>query len=283
MGHIGYALALYLAKKNYEVIATYNHTKKKQFLINFKYNKIKVLKCNVKNKKTLKSIFQKYKITSVIYCSAISHDSVAQKFPKKTLDVNCYGIANILEIQNKYNFRFINLSTGSVFQDVKNTRLKITEDDTPTPKSVYASSKRLGEILITNAYKKNKNVCNLRVSWVYGPPIILEKFDPQRGPLAYILSQLFFKNKKKLIFKSGSDFEASFTYIDDVSEVIEKIINLKKINSSTYHFGSGKNYKLGDLIKFINNNYKIKKILCGPGFLPLLLSVSLALLLQSHS
>ena len=138
----------------------------------------------------------------------------------------------------------------------------------PTPKSVYSTSKRLGEILINNCHEINKRSCNFRVSWVYGPPIILKKFDVQRGPIPFILSELFFKKKKKLVFKSGSDFEASFTFIDDVTNVIEKMIKMKKFKFSTFHFGSGKNYKLKEIIKFINKNYKDKKIVSGPGYAP---------------
>ena len=69
-------------------------------------------------------------------------------------------------------------------------------------------------------------------------------------------------------FKSGSDFEASFTFIDDVTNVIEKMIKMQKFKFSTYHFGSGKNNKLIEIINFINKNYKDKKVISGPGYAP---------------
>ena len=55
---------------------------------------------------------------------------------------------------------------------------------------------------------------------------------------------------------------------DDVTKVLEKMIKMKNFKFSTFHFGSGKNYKLKEIIKFINKNYKIKKIISGPGFVP---------------
>ncbi|MDB3938909.1 NAD-dependent epimerase/dehydratase family protein [Candidatus Pelagibacter sp.] len=267
-GHIGYSLSKHLREKNYEVIATYNKSKEKKKNSLFKKENIRLIKCDLKDKKKLKRIFQNYKINTCVCAAAVSHDSVAKFFPEKTINVNCYAIQNLIDLQKLYKFKLINISTGSVFQDIKDSKFKITEEIVPTPKSVYSSTKRLGEILINNSHETNQRSCNLRVSWVYGPPIILNKFDPQRGPIPFILSELFFKKKKELIFKSGSDFEASFTFIDDVTNVIEKMIKMKKFKFPTYHFGSGKNYKLSEVINFINKSYKNKKIISGPGYAP---------------
>ena len=268
MGHIGYALSIYLNRKNFQVIGTYNKFRNLSLIKNLKKNNIRILQCNFAEKKGLNKIFKKYKIDNCINCAAISHDSVAKKIPSKAIDANCYGVANLIDFQKKFKFKLINISTGSVFQEIKSSKHKIDETITPTPKSVYASTKRVGELLIHNNHEIDKKSCNLRVSWVYGPPIILTKFNAQRGPIAFILSELFFKNKKKLNFKSGADFQASFTYIDDVCEVIFKMIKLKKFNFSLYNFGSGKNYLLKDIIKFINKNYKPKKIVAGKGYIP---------------
>ncbi len=268
MGHIGYALSIFLSKKNYKVIGTYNKSKNKKYLKNLNNNNIKIFKCNLGKKDEIGNILKKNKFDICIYSAAISHDSVAKKFPESAIDVNCYGLANILSFQKKYNFNLINISTGSVFQEIKSSKFKINEFVTPTPKSIYASTKRVGELLVNNCHAINKKSCNLRISWVYGPPIILKKFNPQRGPIAFILSELFFKNKKKLIFKSGKDFEASFTYIEDICMVITKLLNLKKFKYPTYHFGSGENYSLKKVINFINDNYKDKKIIAGKGYAP---------------
>ncbi len=267
-GHIGYSLSIYLSSRNYDVIATYNKSKDKNMFTSLKKLNVSLIKCNLKNKEKLKKIFHNNNIDTCICAAAVSHDSVAKFFPEKTIDVNCYGIQNLINLQKIYKFKLINISTGSVFQEIQSSKFKISEQTTPTPKSVYSSTKRLGEILINNCHETNGRSCNLRVSWVYGPPIILNKFDPQRGPIPFILSELFFKNKKKLLFKSGSDFEASFTFIDDVTDVIEKMIRKKKFQFSTFHFGSGKNTKLIEIINYLNQKYADKKIISGPGYPP---------------
>ena len=268
MGHVGYALSMFLSKKNYKVFGTYNNSKNKKYLNDFRTNNVKIFKCDLGKKKDLKNIFKKNKFDTCVYSAAISHDSIAKKFPSKALDVNCYGLINIIELQKKFNFNLINISTGSVFQEIKSSKIKINEFVTPTPKSIYAATKRIGELLISNSYEINKKSCNLRISWVYGPPIILKRFDLQRGPIAFIVSELFYKKKRNITFKSGKDFEASFTYIDDVCEAILKLVNLKKFKYPNYHFGSGQNYPLTKVINFINKNYQGKKVLAGKGYAP---------------
>jgi len=165
--------------------------------------------------------------------------------------------------------QIINLDARSVvFQNIKSSKDKIAENVKPSPASLYSVSKRFGELLIENDYPKKKMCTVLRVSWVYGPPIVNKKIDVQRGPIPFILTHLFNLNNEKLIFKSGKDFEASFTYIKDVCYALEKLINYKKFPHPVFHLGSGKNYKLSEVCKIINKNFKKKLLKMGKGFLP---------------
>ena len=87
-GHIGYSLSKHLREKNYEVIATYNKSKEKKKNSLFKKENIRLIKCDLKDKKKLKRIFQNYKINTCVCAAAVSHDSVAKFFPEKTINVN---------------------------------------------------------------------------------------------------------------------------------------------------------------------------------------------------
>ncbi len=266
LGHIGYSLSLYLSKK-YNVFGTYNSLKNKNLLKTLKQNKIKVLKVDVANEDLLKNILKKYNFDTCVYAAAIAHDSIAKRNTKKTIEANCLGVINFFE-NNKNNCKFIYISTGSVFQNIKSSSEKIDEKTKPTPGSLYSVSKRYGELLVENNFINKKISTILRISWVYGPPIVTSYIDVQRGPIPYILTQLFKLNKKKLLFKSGGDFEASFTYINDVCFALEKLIKNKKFEYPVYHLGSGKNYKLLKLVKIINNNYKDKTLKMGKGYYP---------------
>lgn len=267
MGHIGYASAIYLSKYGYKIIGIYNKSidiqKKKELL---RCN-IKLIKNNLEHPKTIKKILKKYKIKDCLYCSGVSHDSIAKRDPAKTIKINSLSVYYFLQFQKKRLFnKLIYISTGSVFQDIKSTAFKFNEKIIPTPKSIYSSTKRLGEILIQSFFSLNKfKSCVLRVSWVYGPPMLTKKINPQRGPIPYIIQKLVMENKKSLTMKSGGDFAASFTFIDDVCIVIDKLLKLKKFELDIFHLGSGKNNTNFDLIKIFKKLLPNKKIKFGKG------------------
>ena len=65
----------------------------------------------------------------------------------------------------------------------------------------------------------------------------------------------------------GKDFEASFTYIQDVCENLFKLVNMKKFSFPIFHLGTGKNQKISLLIK-ISKEFKNTKIKTTNGFNP---------------
>ena len=265
MGHIGYMTAIAAIKKNYRVIGIYNSSNDNQKFTVLENLKVKLIKNDLQDQNTLKKIFKKYSINNCIYAAAVSHEIFAKKNPKKTLKANCIGVENILSIIDK-KIKFIYLSSGSVFQDIKNQK-KINENQIPTPTSLYSGTKRLGEIIV-NFYRDNydKNCTTLRVSWVYGPPIICRKLNIQRGPIPFLLFK-FVKNQNLFKIKSGSDFRASFTYIDDVSETLLYLLSKNRFISANYNLGTGKNNTISEFMIVLNKIRKIKYTI-GKGTLP---------------
>ena len=76
------------------------------------------------------------------------------------------------------------------------------------------------------------------------------------------------ENKKEISFKSGGNFTASFTYIDDICLTINKMLKLKKFSKSIYHLGTGTNHSNFELAKILNKVFPNKKIKFGKGFSP---------------
>ena len=267
MGHIGYSTSIYFAKKNLNLIGIYNQTINKKYLNKLKKNKIKLIKSNLLNKKLLSRIIYKHKIKTCIFCSGVTHDSVAKVNPEKAVNSNIIGLLNLLEMQKAKKLKkIIYLSTGSVFQEIKSS-VKISEYVTPTPKSVYAGTKRMGEILVENFRNEFKvNCCVIRVSWVYGPPIEIKKFNPQRGPIPFIFNKII-NNKKNIIKFNGGDFKASFTYIDDVCDFIYRVLNKKVFDLNIYQLGSGKNNSNHEVAKILSNLFN-KNIIFNKGVKP---------------
>ena len=256
MGHIGFEVARTASLNDYKVIGIYNKSITKEKIKILKKQNVKIIRNDLKSSESIKKIIKNNKIKGCIYAAAVSHEIYAKKDPNKTLNVNCFGVHNILSIVDK-KFKFIYLSTGSVYQDIKNKK-KINEDVTPTPFSIYSGTKRLGEIIV-NFYRENfnKNCVSLRVSWVYGPPMICKKLNIQRGPIPIILYK-YVKGARSFKFKSGKDFRASFTYIDDVTNAIFKLLKMNKYKSSTLNLGTGKNNSIKEIFKALQKDKKIQ-------------------------
>ena len=269
MGHLGFAITSYISKY-YSVVGIYNKSidlNKKNFLL---AQKVKLIQNNLKDKKILSQIIKKNNITDCIYASAIAHDSLAVKKPEQTVFVNSLYPNFFLDfIKKNILKKFIYLSTGSVFQNIKSRKIKINEAVIPSPQSLYALSKRTFEIQLENCFNNilKKKACILRVSWIYGPPMLTNKIIPQRGPLAYVINEILKKNKKK-IYLPGKDFCASFTYIDDVCESILNLINKKFFFCSVYHLGTGTNNKVVEIISILKKKFPLIQFLTSKGFSP---------------
>tara|TARA_B100001057_G_scaffold470953_1_gene532789 strand:+ start:1050 stop:1979 length:930 start_codon:yes stop_codon:yes gene_type:complete len=269
MGHIGYAFALKASDQGNKVIGIYNKSKDIEKIKNLKKKGVKLIKKNLKSKNQISKILRSNFINCCVHTAAVSHEIYAKSDPLKAININSLVVLNFLEVLKKNkSLKFINISTGSVFQDIRSSKT-ISQNTIPTPNSMYAGTKRMGEIFISS-FKKNYNLncCSLRISWVYGPPIIGKKLQIQRGPIPIILYKLIKKKSKNFIFKSGKNFRASFTYIDDVTENILKLTKLKKFNNSIYHLGTGKNNSLEEILILLKKKFKYIKFKLGKGAKP---------------
>ena len=269
MGHIGFSIANFLSKKKIKVIGIYNKSidfNKKKIL---NAQNVKLVRNDLSNRKKLLNLIKKFSVTDCVYASAIAHDSIAKIRPYDTINVNSLYPSFFIDFQKKITLisLFI-LALDLCFKISNQIKIKISESVSPSPKSLYAISKRAGEIQIENNFlNSKKKICILRISWIYGPPLLTNKIVPQRGPIPYVLNQILVK-KKKNIFLSGNDFEASFTYIDDVSENIFRLLRKNKFNYPLYHLGTGKNNKIQELIKLLKVKFKSISIKSSKGFSP---------------
>ena len=92
MGHIGFAISLYLSKKKFKIVGIYNKSLDRYKMKLLKKNNVILIKNNLTNENLIKKIIRKYKIKNCIYCSAVAHDSIAKKNIDKTIKVNCLSL-----------------------------------------------------------------------------------------------------------------------------------------------------------------------------------------------
>ena len=261
-GFIGFALAEKLIKKNFIVYGIDNFDnyysvklKKKRIELLKKYNNFYFKKINFTKKNNIKLFFKGKKFETVVHLGAQAGVRYSLTNPDKYIDTNFIGFINIIENSIKNNIKkFIFASSSSVYGEQKNFPIK--ENIYLDPKNIYARTKKLNEEIALDIHRLNKiDITGLRLFTVYGewgrPDMFIMKF----------LKCLYNKEKLKL-FNKGNHYR-DFTYIDDVVEIISKLI-IKKQNKKfkIFNICSNKPIHLRKLINImVKQTKKIPNIL----------------------
>ena len=253
-GFIGYHLANNITLKNINVygidnLNSYYSTKLKNLRLSIlkKKKNFKFIKADISNFKQLDKVFGKYKIDLVINLASKSGVRYSLEKPKDYIETNILGFFNLLELSRKYKLKkIIYASSSSVYGDKKIYPVKETEKI--QPKNVYSLSKKNNEEIAEIYYKQyGISSIGLRFFTVYG-----EWGRPDMLMLKYMLSK--YKNIKFSLNNKGNHYR-DFTYIDDVTGVLKKLINKKINGSKIYNVCSNKPKKISKILKTLDKLY----------------------------
>ena len=100
---------------------------------------------------------------AVINCAAFTDVDGAESSPDASYAANKLGVRNLAKAAAETNSRLVTISTDYVFDGAN--RGFYTENDTPNPQGVYASSKYEGELA---AVEVNPDTVIVRSGWIYG-------------------------------------------------------------------------------------------------------------------
>ena len=266
-GFIGSHLIERLLEEGYEIVCLdnfndyYNPEIKrsniKPFLRERNFN---LVEADIRDKDTLKKIFEKYKFQKVIHLAAQAGVRLSLKQPNLYVDVNVNGTLNLLELSREYKIKnFIFGSSSSVYGATK--EIPFSEEGKLKPISPYGVSKRTGELLCsTYNHLYNLPVTILRFFTVYG--------SRQRPDMAiYKFTKLIDEGKKIYLYGDG-ETSRDYTYVSDIIEGITFALN-KDFNYEIFNLGDSNPTTLSHLISLIEKNLgksaKIKYLPEQPG------------------
>lgn len=239
MGHVGQAVVRHALAAGENIIAQYRSTYRDSDARALG-DKVKWVSCDLADPDAVAAMCEAHPIDACIHSAAVSNDKYARPQPLTAIHANVGATANLLDAARRKNWRrFLFVSTGSVFQNVRDSSFPIAEDTAPAVTNIYSTTKYCGE-LMTSMFRTQfgLSAAVVRISWVYGPPLITD--DPPRGPVpAFLLAAL---TGKPIILASGADFAASFTYVADVANGLTAAWRADTLNHDVYHLGSGENY-----------------------------------------
>lgn len=228
-GFIGFYLSKKLLDQGHEVLGIdnlndYYDVKLKSARLEklSPYKNFTFIKGDISDKSHIMEIFKENRPNVVINLAAQAGVRYSIENPDTYINSNIIGFYNVLESCRHYPVEhLIYASSSSVYG--ANKKVPFVETDfVDNPVSLYASTKKSNELMAhTYSHLYNIPATGLRFFTVYGPM--------GRPDMAYFnFVDNFFKNEPIKIFNNGdfnNDLYRDFTYIDDIIEGIERLLD----------------------------------------------------------
>lgn len=265
-GFIGFHLTNLLLNKGFDILGIDNMNeyydgklKKDRLEILKNKNNFNFFEIDIKDKISLDKIFENEKPDYVINLAAQAGVRYSITNPYAYVDSNLIGFVNILEACRTYPVKhLIYASSSSVYGGNKTTPFS-PEHNVDHPVSLYAATKKANELMAhTYSHLYGIPTTGLRFFTVYGPW--------GRPDMAYFsFTKDIMEGKDIKVFNHGK-MERDFTYVDDITEGIYKLMDKIPIINKDWDeskdplsgsFAPYKIYNLGNnnpvsLMQFIN-------------------------------
>ncbi|MGE9617128.1 MAG: dTDP-glucose 4,6-dehydratase [Solitalea-like symbiont of Acarus siro] len=203
-----------------------------------KYDRYTLIKGDLFDKDLVQSVFEEYKINSVIHVAAESSVDVSIACPVEFLNSNVIGTFNLLEAfrlhsdyKNDPKSRFYYISTDEVYGTLSSLdEPSFTEETKINPSNPYSASKLGGEAFVQS------------YGTTYGLPILISRCSNNYGPYQHeeklipkIISNII-NNIDITVYDNGESVR-EWLYVTDHAKAIDLIFHQAAIKS-IYNIGS---------------------------------------------
>ncbi len=234
-------------------------------VISDKNPKYSFIRMNLEDHMLLNNLFETEKFDIVCNLAAQAGVRYSIENPRAYINSNISGFFNILESCRHYGIKhLVYASSSSVYGNNKKMPLA-TSDRVDNPVSLYAATKKSNELMAyTYSHLYQIPCTGLRFFTVYGPW--------GRPDMAYFLfTRAILDGSPIKVFNNG-DLYRDFTYIDDITEGVVKVINFsplqkrvteiksKKVPYKIYNIGNSSPVRLIDFIEILEKELGKKAI-----------------------
>lgn len=238
-GFIGSRTAELLLDSNHQIIGVdnlndyYNPIMKEHRLENLKkFKKFKFLFIDIENYDSLRSIFENFKIETVINLAARAGVRYSLENPFIYAQTNFIGSLNLLSLMRLYKVdKYVMASTSSIYTD---SEMPFSEESSVNkPISPYAATKKAAELMAyTYHYQFKIDVSIVRYFTVYGP-----SGRPDMSILRFVKS--IHEGTPLVLYGDGTQ-SRDFTFIDDIARGTI-MAAMKKTGYEIINLGGGNN------------------------------------------
>jgi nucleoside-diphosphate-sugar epimerase len=266
MGHVGYETVRAARKRGHEVVAQYRTVFREADAAALGRG-VEWVRCDLGDAAQVDALLT-HAVDGCIHTAAVPNEQFARGDPLATIDANVVAVGRLLDgARTKGWRRFVYTSTGSVFQNATDVAQPILEDAIPGVTNVYSTTKYAGELL-TAMYRSQFGVpaATVRVSWVYGPPLVPRVRQNPRGPIPLFLKLALAGSEIRE--PGGGDFGATFTYVVDVADGLVATFEAPALRHPVYHLSSGRNISTQEVAAAVRAAVPGTVIDVGPGTAP---------------
>lgn len=231
-------------------------------------DRVRWMRCPLDDAFAVAAALMEHRIEGCIHTAAVPNDRVALPVPWQTVQTNATGTAALLETARRQRWRrFVYVSTGAVFQQVADISRPVPEDHPISADSIYSATKAAGELFVA-MYRRQYGVsaATVRISHVYGPPLVPKARDLPRGPLVAFLREATLGIPVREA--TGGDYVCSFTHVHDVAAGLLAAYAAPVLNHPVYHLGHGRNWTTFEVAEAVRAAVPGAVVEVGPGTLP---------------
>jgi len=246
-GFIGFHVAKALLERGDEVVIVdnfcdYYDVALKEARIKEISNNPRLIICrkDVSEFESMKAIFEQHSFDKICHLAAQAGVRYSLKEPFVYQKSNIQGLLVLLELARQYDVKdFVFASSSSVYGTNKKTPFS-EEDKTDTPVSLYAATKKAGELIAhTYHHLYGLNCTGLRFFTVYGP-----WGRPDMAPWKF--TEKISKGEQIEVYNNGK-CQRDFTYVGDITRAVLAAID----NPCEFEIINVGNNKPVELMKFI--------------------------------
>lgn len=210
-----------------------------------KYPNYKFIKLNLEDREQLEKLFKDEKFTDVCNLAAQAGVRYSLENPHEYIQSNIVGFMNILECCRNNDVKALSYASSSSVYGLNKEQPFSTKHNVDHPISIYAATKKSNELMAhTYSHLFNLPTTGLRFFTVYGP-----WGRPDMAP--FLFTKAILDDKPINVFNNGK-MERDFTYIDDITEGVERVIDNPQSTQTPYkiyNIGNNAPVKLMDFIE----------------------------------
>ena len=197
------------------------------------------VRADLADRETMAALFARHRFSEVVHLAAQAGVRYSIEHPQSYADSNLQGFLNVLEgCRNNGCRHLVYASSSSVYG--ANTKLPFSvQDRTDHPVSLYAATKKANEVMAQSySHLYRLPVTALRFFTIYGPW--------GRPDMAmFLFVNAIMAGQPIRLFNHGK-MRRDFTYIDDVTRVVSKLIDLVPADNPAAANAPSRVYNVGN-------------------------------------